>query len=251
MDPDLAKLTLSAYRPGTEDVRDPHFAEALSEAERNPELAAWFAEAQRFDAEMAALLEGAPVPAEVRDRLGRMRHETRLITVSFAPWILAAAALIVGAFFLGRVTVPQLSSSSSEKGSGDNLALQAISYTERMPALQFVCFDANEVRTWINHKSTALNMGPVIDKPIPDMHMVGSSAATWEGRPVMMVAVQNGRRMAMLYIMRAEDFPTAAEHAGEVVEKNGWVSKTGLRGSRLFVLTARGTRADLDFPMPL
>ena len=57
--------------------------------------------------------------------------------------------------------------------------------------------------------------------------------------------------MAMLYLVRAADFPQAADAAGGVMEKDGWVSKTGRDGDHLFILTAKGTRADLDFPMPL
>jgi hypothetical protein len=66
-----------------------------------------------------------------------------------------------------------------------------------------------------------------------------------------MIALQNGQQMAMLYLVRAADFPGAAAGAGEITEKDGWVSKTGRHGQDLYVLTTKGTRKNLNFPMPL
>ena len=141
---------------------------------------------------------------------------------------------------------------TATNGDGANrLALQAIDYTGKMPALQFVCFDADLVGDWINKKSAAMDMGKVIEKPMARMQMIGSSTAEWEGKPVIMVALQNGAQMAMLYVVRAADFPGAAAGAGEIMEKDGWVSKTGRNGKDVYVLTTKGTRKNLDFPMPL
>lgn len=57
--------------------------------------------------------------------------------------------------------------------------------------------------------------------------------------------------MGMLCLVRASDFPVAASEAGEIVEKDGWVAKTGRNGEHLYVLTTKGTRANLSFSMPL
>ena len=54
----------------------------------------------------------------------------------------------------------------------------------------------------------------------------------------------------MLYLVRASDFPDTAGN-GEIMEKDGWVSKTGRNGDHLYVLTTKGKRENLDFPMPL
>lgn len=63
---DQAKLLLSAYRPGGADATDPAFAEALAQAERDPQLRAWLAESQQFDRAMAEKLRGVSVPANLR-----------------------------------------------------------------------------------------------------------------------------------------------------------------------------------------
>lgn len=63
---DEAKFILSAYRPGGDDAGDSRFAEAIGQAERDPELAGWFAEARRFDGAMSEALSSIPIPTDLR-----------------------------------------------------------------------------------------------------------------------------------------------------------------------------------------
>lgn len=253
MDKEQARQILSVYRAGSDDAQDPYFAEALQAAAADPDLATWFAEAQRFEAEMIALLQVAPAPAGLRDAILQRAATSpapRIIAqrrIAFAPW-LAAAAAVVAAFFIGRGSV--VPTPVHRLGDG-SLALQAISYSGQMPKLDFVCFSSDAVKGWVDKKSAAMHMGNLLDKPMPNMQMIGSSATEWGGKPVIQVALQNGRHMGMLYLMRTADFPGGASEDGHVMEKDGWVSKVGLRGDHVFVLTARGTRDDLNFPMPL
>jgi hypothetical protein len=267
VDQPTAKVVLSAYRAGAPDAEDPVFADALREVARDAELRAWLQEEQRFDAQVAETLREVPTPEGLKELILVNARGPRTV-VPFAEeasaahrrpvatWLAVAAGLVL-AFILGRETLPGGSPPAEAPpraivGHGaDRLALQAISYSGKMPALQFVCFDSALVARWINQKSVALQMGKVVDKPLATLQMIGSSAAEWEGKPVMMIALQNGREMAMLYLVRAADFPEAAAAAGGVMEKDGWVSETGRRGDHLFVLTTKGTRKSLDFPMPL
>ena len=258
MDKATLKLVLGACRPGHRDDADPLIAEALRAAGSDPELAAWLQEERRFDARVADGLGTLSAPAGLKESIllnARFSRQRPAADRSPAAWQRpAAAGLTVAAglalaFLLGRQTLPDAVPSA---GAGaDRLALQAIAYTGRMPALQFVCFDPAEVARWVNGKSADLHMGRLIDKPMARMQMIGSSTTEWEGKPVVMIALQNGDRMAMLYLLRAADFPGAAGAAAGIMEKDGWVSKTGREGDHLYVLTTKGTRKDLDFPMPL
>lgn len=253
MDKEQVRQVLSVYRAGSDDALDPYFAEALRAAEADPELEAWFAEAQRFEAEVVALLHATPAPVGLKEAILRRAAVspapgvTAERRIAFAPW-LAAAAAVVAAFFIGRGSV--VPAAVHRLGDG-SLALQAISYSGQMPKLDFVCFSSNAVKGWVDEKSAAMHMGNLLDKPMPNMQMIGSSATEWNGKPVILVALQNGQHMGMLYLMRAADFPSGASEDGHVMERDGWVSKVGCRGEHVFVLTARGTRDDLNFPMPL
>lgn len=263
MDQATAKLVLGAYRVSREDAGDAFFAEALREVERDPELAAWFEEEQRFDRLMVSALGGASAPDGLKEMIllnaqpsgkpAALADETPPRWRRHARTGLAMAAGLLFGFVLGGQTSPRATppAIAANRSGSNRLALQAIACTGNMPALQFVCFDASAVASWVREKAAVMKMGQLLDRPLASMQMVGSSVMQWEGKPVVMIALQNGGRMAMLYLVRAGDFPGAVAGAGEIVEKDGWVSKTGLHGEHLYVLTTKGTRKDLNFPMPL
>ncbi|MDE3066257.1 MAG: hypothetical protein KGJ60_01770 [Verrucomicrobiota bacterium] len=69
MNHEQAKEILSAYRPGTDDERDPVFAEALELARRDPELAAWLKDQQAFDAAVRRRLVAVRVAPELLDEI--------------------------------------------------------------------------------------------------------------------------------------------------------------------------------------
>ena len=63
---DEAKFILSAYRPDGDDAGDARFAEALAQAEQDPELAPWLQEERRFDSVFCDALGAVPVPPDLR-----------------------------------------------------------------------------------------------------------------------------------------------------------------------------------------
>lgn len=69
MNREQAKLILTAYRPGGEDAADPFFADALQQARRDPELAAWFADQRRFDIAARNSLNLVAPPADLRSKI--------------------------------------------------------------------------------------------------------------------------------------------------------------------------------------
>lgn len=66
MNREEAKLILQAYRPGGQDAGDPYFAGALALAKQDAELAAWFAEQQRFDSQISGGLQQVRVPSRLK-----------------------------------------------------------------------------------------------------------------------------------------------------------------------------------------
>lgn len=64
-----AKFILESWRTREVDGDDPRFVEALRTAERDPELADWFAVAQDFDRSMRDKLRSVPVPDELSERI--------------------------------------------------------------------------------------------------------------------------------------------------------------------------------------
>jgi hypothetical protein len=106
MDNEHARLILSAYRPDGSDASDPAFAEALAQAQRDPELGAWLAVSRAEDARMQDALRAVLPPAGFKEQLllaskvSAMPEARRRLP---AWWSVAAvAALLLVAGWMGR-----------------------------------------------------------------------------------------------------------------------------------------------------
>ncbi len=248
MDKATVKLLLESYRP--QDAHDPMFAEALREVAADPELAAWFEDMQRFDAVMSAKFHDVTVPPEVKSHILLGYHATAPVIPPHRSrvWVIAGsiAAMLLLGLFAWRSFAPRERPISP-------LAQQAISFTEQMPPLQFVCFDAAAVAGWINQQPGSQKIGVQFRKPPASlsMAMIGSSVVEWNGKPVVMVCLQNGKRMAMLYILSDSDAAGLHEGASETVQHADWVVRTTKSHGQVRLLATRGRPEDLDFQMPL
>ena len=106
MDSDRARAILSIYRHGIDD-HDAQFAEALRQADQDPELRAWLAEQQKEFREIRHELRSLPVPADLAGDILRQRpipfpQPNKPVRI----WAIAAAvALVAGmaGFFLRDV----------------------------------------------------------------------------------------------------------------------------------------------------
>ena len=132
------------------------------------------------------------------------------------------------------------------------LESEAIAYTKEMPRLQFVCFDPAAVARWINEQPGAREMGLRLPLPKSSMAMVmiGSSVTKWNGHPVVMICLQDEKRMAMLYILSGDVAPQITDGTTETIRKADWVVRATKTDGQLHLLATRGGPEDLDFPMP-
>ena len=85
-----AKFVLNAYRPNGADAQDPVFRDALEQAARDPELAAWFKEQRTFDSLIAGKLAEFEPPASLYQRSSPESRIDRRYVVSTSglssPW---------------------------------------------------------------------------------------------------------------------------------------------------------------------
>jgi hypothetical protein len=247
VDKETVKMLLASYRP--QDAEDPIFADALREVARDPELAAWFEEMQRFDVVVGEKFRTASVPAEVK---ARVLADARTASIPAAN-TMPGKALVGGAAgdcsdaLRGAHRVAERCTRACEPRAG----VAGDLYSEEMPALQFVCFDAGEVAKWINKHPRSRHLGLKLNQPAEalSMRMIGSSVVDWKGQPVTMVCLQDGKRMAMLYILTAAD-AALPDGATETVEERGWTVRTIKTGGQVRVLTVKGRAEEQDFQVP-
>jgi len=93
MDSRQAKQLLNLYRPGVDDA-DPQFAEALAQAERDPELRHWFDQQCALHVEIRDKVKAIPVPADLRERILSEQKVVRPTVWWRSPFAIAAAAVV-------------------------------------------------------------------------------------------------------------------------------------------------------------
>jgi len=94
-----AMFLLGACRSNGADSADAEFSEALAQAGRDPELKQWFDDQRRFDSAIAARLQSAPVPPDLRSRIltgGRVSRPEPWFTVRRLWAIAAVLTLFAG-----------------------------------------------------------------------------------------------------------------------------------------------------------
>jgi len=251
VDKATAKLLLESMRP--QDAGDPAFAEALRLVTTDPELAAWYADLQAFDGAVRGKLQDIDVPPGVKENIlagyriaERLNANPKIVRMPrqwFAP-VALAATIMVGLIAWRLIAPPPRPMHSLE--------MQAIAYTQNMHALQFVCFDANAVAGWVNQQPEAQQVGLQLPMPGDGMKlkMIGASMVTWNGHPVVMMALQDGKKMAMLYVMKADDIPNMPDGTTETMQHGDWVVRATKVNGQVHLLAAKGTPDDLDFQMP-
>jgi hypothetical protein len=114
MKKDEAKFLLRAYRAQGADAQDPAFAEALAAARNDPELAAWLAAEEAFDATLARKLQEITPPVGLEEaiiagiRAGEKATPVRRIAPLWFGLSMAAgiALVLVATFQLSRTRSP-------------------------------------------------------------------------------------------------------------------------------------------------
>lgn len=101
-----ARFILGAYRPDGRDATDPAFLEAMAQAERDPQLRAWFEAQCRVDRALGEKLQAIVPPPGLRDAIlagGKVSVTPPQRRWRIAPaWLAAAAAVAVGVFVITR-----------------------------------------------------------------------------------------------------------------------------------------------------
>jgi hypothetical protein len=94
MDNEQARSILSLHRRMDEGNGDPRFREAEKLAERDPELAQWWAEERDVDDAISAQLTSMPVPTGLKQRILSQTPPIPAPNKWLRPVLLAAACLV-------------------------------------------------------------------------------------------------------------------------------------------------------------
>jgi hypothetical protein len=233
MNNDHAKIVLNVYRPHGQDADDPFFAEALRQATRDPTMAAWLKEEQRFDADFADSLRTIVAPADAKNMIkatmgastGRRRRWWPLALAASLAVLLTTSVLLrqrpTGLPLPENATVAQLAT---------NLA-------EHHATIGLMSGDLARVRQWLSDKG-----GPLPEDLPPGLaKLMVLGCETWNttrGKVSLVCFVGEEKNMVHLYIFeKAADHPDLPDFAHPRLEKEGnWSLALWQNNGRAYVL---------------
>jgi hypothetical protein len=198
-----AKFILGAYRPDGRDASDPAFLAALAQAERDPQLRAWFEAQRRFDTAMVEKLQTIGPPRGLREAIlagGQASAAPAKRRWRISPgWLAAAAAIVLGATL---VTTTRKSSTGPTSADLASFALRDLADDHAQHAGDPPELAA--VRAQL--AGTSLPLTRNLDLNLDELTKNNCRVTTLQGRPVFEVCFEREGIRYHVYVGRRRDF---------------------------------------------
>lgn len=239
-----AKFILSAYRPNGRDASDPSMAEALEQAARDPELAAWFREERLLDEIISAKLADVSVPPDLKPMIlaGHRVMGTSAGPSRFLRGLRWAALFLICAGALIWLNL-------GDKGPNAPLARFRSDMTahlaSKMGRLDFRANSLSEVRQWLSQEHAIAELD--VPQLLAAKGTMGCQILEWNGAKVTLVCFDMGNReMAHLLVVDREAFSSLPDSTEPMVSQSGgWTTASWVKRDRVYLLAGRGERPDL------
>jgi len=242
MNNDEAKFILAAYRPDGRDANDARFADAIAQAERDPELRAWWERQRAFDAQVAAKLAEVMPPPGLRESIlagGRASWPRRRSW--YQPGWLAAAAAVVLLALLAVTLRPGLRAPDLRAFA----AFAMKDLTEDYAGHTGFPAGLDAVQTQLASASLPLPQGLTLS--LEELHRHRCRTVTIAGREVFELCFQRDGVWFHLYVARRKDFSSGSADPKALLFSQGSFSATAWADSaNAYALVVRGGAATLQ-----
>ena len=237
MNNEEAKLILQAYRPGGQDANDPRFREALEQAQRDPELARWFAKEQELDSRISAKVKASLTPPpHLKSQLLAQRKMIRPVAWWRQPaWQLAAAACLAVLVTLGMLLFKPAGQTQFAAYRNEMADFTG----HKLDRLDLMSSDVVEVRRWLAQKQSHGDL--LLPAGLDGRPSLGCRLLDWKGKKVSLICfeLENRQVAHLLVIDRAvlDDGPTETPVFNQVgdVATVSWS-----RGDKSYVVASKG-----------
>lgn len=234
-----AKEILSAYRHGTDDEKDPLFAEALALARRDAELSAWLAESLAFDQSVRVELAQVAAPLDLRETILARRK-----IIQPAPWwnphlsarqMAAAAAVVlalgVAALWAGQrpPTFAEFRRDIADQSWGSN------------PHVEAKAANLNDVRDYLAANGVATNFA--LPPVLAQSKVRGCTLMRWRGQKVPVLCFNAENKHLHLVVVDRTLFPDAPTETPETDQWQSWRTASWSKDEHSYVLNGLGTHA--------
>jgi hypothetical protein len=234
-----ARQILSAYRHGTDDEKDPLFAEALTLARRDAALSAWLAESLAFDKSVRKELAQLAAPLDLRQTILANRKIIRP-----APWwnpqlsarqmAVAAAVVIalgVAVLWAGQrpPTFDEFRRDIADQSWGSN------------PHVEAKAANLNDVREFLAANGVATNF--VVHPILAQSKVRGCTLMHWRGEKVPVLCFSPEGKHLHLVVVDRTLFPDAPAETPQTDQWSSWRTASWSKDEHSYVLNGLSTHS--------
>ncbi len=236
MDKTHAQQQLRIHRSAAPDTSR-EMAEAVSQANQDPELMEWFLEQQRFNKVVGDGLRDIPVPHLLKERI--MAAQKPIIPLWRKHLLkFAAAAAVVGLLTVAMVWLP----GGKEETTFAGFQNRMVGFALREYRMDIVSEDAEAIRQFLQKQGAPSDY--TLPLTITSLRPMGGARLSWQGRPVAMLCYKLGKSdTAYLFMVKQGD-----------ISGNKTFDRTALFGLSKGLTTASWQRGDtiyfLAAPIP-
>lgn len=216
-----AKFILRARRPGGQDAKDPVFADALAEAEKNPTLKGWLENEAAFDRAMSAKLSEIQPPPDLKEailagtRLSQQRQQRAWW--KNPAWMGIAAAIAVTAIVAVRFSPSRPSAKDFSEYALHELATAHDSHNGQRPEL-------TELQS--RFTNSALPLPGNIKLDADELRRLGCRTVSFAGHEVFEICFNRDGNWYHLYASRVENFSRGSADARSLMKSEGHFTST-------------------------
>jgi len=215
-----AKFILRARRPGGQDARDPVFADALAEAERDPMLKGWLESEAVFDRAMSAKLSEIQPPPGLKDAIlagARISRQRQRAWWKNPAWMGIAAAIAITAIVVVRFGPSRPSAKDFSEFALHELATAHDSHNGHRPEL-------TELQARLNDASLPLPGNIKLDAD--ELRRLGCRTVSFAGHEVFEICFKRDGNWYHLYASRVENFSRGSADARSLMKSEGHFTTT-------------------------
>jgi len=243
-----ARLILQSYRPGDLDRDDPHFAEALSELEKNPALTRWFEQEQAFDRAISAQLDAIPAPFGLKTRILAQTNPPSAASIVRRWNLVTALAAVAALLFLCAQVVSLFRTSPAEAGAMPDYVREMVSFIRLDPPLEMASHDLGAIKGWLGQAAFPAEVPPRLAALDP----LGCRILSFRGHNVELICFQRTPgRLAHLFLVDRDALPKMEPGEKPIFTSSGeWMTACWVEGDKVYMIAVQGDRATVEAYLP-
>jgi uncharacterized membrane protein YbaN (DUF454 family) len=233
----LAKEILLRYRPGTTDASDPELAEALEQAQRDPELARWFAQQKAFHDTIRDRLKQLPVPLGLKEEILAGYRPVAIPVWWQRPVFQALAAAAAVVLLLG---IAFFRSPPREETSFAAFQSRVVRNAQRGYVMDIMTNDLAAIRQFL--ATHGAHADYVLPTPLEKLPGDGGAVLRWHNKIISMVCFDMGNHNDLfLFVANRADLPDAPATSDPQFRRIGRLTAASWSTSdRTYVLAGPG-----------